>query len=163
LEIFELYISPPKTVLSPATIVKRRQTEGEGDEHAVVKIIKEWNSTDLLSLNLVPAAILNLNWKKERTTEKEEKRQVTDELAVGRYLKADLLQQYHSLKGSSSSHNTGSSLSVFQGIPLVEKKKEDVADGKTSGGKRLGGGDGGTGPAEGKKSSSGSKPKWFKL
>jgi hypothetical protein len=162
LEIFELYISPPKTILSPATIVKRRQTEGEGDEHAVVKMIKEWNKTDLLCLNLVPAAILNLNWKKERTTEKEEKRQVTDEFAVGRYLKADLLQQYHSLKGSSL-NNTGSSLSVFQGIRLVEKKKEDVADGKTSGGKRLGGGDEGTGPTEGKKSSSGSKPKWFKL
>ena len=138
---FELFISPPKTVFTPAYLeTANKRTVFQG-----------WNERDLLSLGLVPAAILSLSWKKEHLA--------PSTASPGSYLKPLLLSSATAASSSSSSVASGL-LAIPRGVNLVKSDGDSsqtaplaqtVAEGKT--------------PAlQGRKESKGpAKPKWFKL
>jgi hypothetical protein len=150
---FELYISPPKTVLLPATLSHPRQQHRQ--------TIKEWNEKDLLSLGLVPAAVLNLIWINSTT----DKTTITQ----NNNLKEELLQQ--ALVDSTSSNNNTSSFNPFTtGVSLVAKKNAEglfSADSKSGkgGGGRVGDSSDNNNSSANSSGSAGDrkKPKWFKL
>jgi hypothetical protein len=157
---FELYISPPKTVLLPATLSHSRQQHRQ--------TVKDWNEKDLLSLGLVPAAVLNLVWISSNDQ--------TTKTTQNNNLREELLQQA-SADSATTTNNTSSFNPFTTGVSLVDKKKAeglfsaDSKSGKGGGGGRVGdssdnknnynssANSGGSGSAGDKKS----KPKWFKL
>ncbi len=86
MDLFELFISPPRTALLPAKIKTATMKIG-GHASRSRKIFVQWNDADLVSLGLVPAALVSVTWKKPFPQSLRH----GHEQAVGFYLKGDLL------------------------------------------------------------------------
>lgn len=130
MNLFELFISPPKTILLPATLDKSRRA------------VKSWNEADLSSLNLVPAAVLNLSWRHPESFESGE---------LGSYLKETILGRFES-NNVASKDLIPLSIALVPSSAKVEASRADLPDEKSSGDKN-----------SGKSASKPMKPKWFKL
>lgn len=137
-EHFELYTSPPRTVLPPFQSMPKKTKRSPSLE----------DSSFLIDLNLVPAAVIHLSWKSAMVHRNAE---------TGGYLRDDLVAV-----AFQQGAYAGSSKSIPQGVPLVEKATDKKAseseeqimsslDGKIES------------KADEKASSKVSKPKWFKL
>lgn len=144
MDLFELFISPPRTSLLPAKI-KTTTTA-----HRSTKIFVQWNESDLLSLGLVPAALLSLTWQKPLP-------QGQGQAPPGFYLKEDLL--------TSAIAWSLSQVSLPQGRSLTTTTNNNTtSNSMTSGEAQDKGKSRMTSQSDSKKpTSSSGKPKWFKL
>ena len=156
-EVFELFQSPPRTILSPYPTISLTSSN---------RRLEDAISPTLIESNLVPAAVVNLSWKKQGLLYYGNTPSSTAAgtgIAIGsQCFREELLYDMTIVKTISNSDK-----SIPIGLPLIEKVAS-TATSSSVGGNGEGNSNGGVsdsadGKGEGSSSKTASKPKWFKL
>lgn len=172
LELFELYTSPPRTVLQPFARGKIEDVEITSTSSDKVDTSKV-QYLSLIDAQLVPAVLIYLSWGPIHAEHKANKSDATSssaasssssstseeekiEVVLGRYLSTSLLSQLSSKKSSTAPVSDSTMYPV--GELLSATPKSDNMKGKVpiTGAET-------DGDSESRVASKGNKPKWLKI